>query len=86
MGGACSLQVAFDARVTAEAGDTQLLFSGAATADFAVVSRLVDIGAPAESRLLSKASGNGHGGGTVFAAGSPDYQTVLQWIQQGARP
>jgi hypothetical protein len=70
----------------AEAGDTQLLLTGDADADYATVSRFVDTSAPAGSRLLSKASGNGHGGGTVFAAGSPEYQTVLDWIQQGAPP
>ena len=70
----------------AEAGDTQLLLTGDAAADYVTVSRLVDAAVPAGSRLLSKATGNGHGGGTVFAAGSPEYQTVLQWIQQGAHP
>jgi hypothetical protein len=70
----------------AQAGDTQLLFTGAAAADDVTVSRFVDTSAPAGSRLLSKASGNGHGGGTVLPVGSPDYQTVLLWIQQGARP
>ena len=70
----------------AEAGGTQLLFTDDATADYATVVRLVDTAAPAASRLLSKASGNGHGGGTVFAVGSPEYHTILEWIQQGARP
>src|SRR5262245_42336122 len=63
------------------AGDTTLLFTGDAAADYAVVSRFVDTSAPASSRMLSKMSGNGHGGGTVFAAGSPSYETVLEWIQ-----
>jgi hypothetical protein len=31
-------------------------------------------------------SGNGHGGGTIYAAGTPEYQTILNWIQQGAPP
>src|SRR5215471_14681527 len=44
-----------------EAGDTQLLFTGDAAADYATVSRFVDASAPAGSRLLSKMSGNGHG-------------------------
>ena len=68
------------------AGDTQLLLIGDAAADYSTVSRFVNAAAPAGSRLLSKASGNGHGGGTVLAAGSPEFQVVLQWIQQGARP
>ena len=69
-----------------EAGDTQLLFTGAAAADYATVVMFVDTSSPASSRMLAKMSGNGHGGGTVYAAGSPEYQTILQWIQQGAQP
>jgi hypothetical protein len=57
-----------------------------AEADYATATRFVDTATPAGSRLLSKVSGNGHGGGTVFAAGSPEYLTILEWIQQGARP
>src|SRR5262252_9416005 len=45
-----------------QAGDTQLLFTGDAATDYATVSRFVDASAPAGSRLLSKMSGNGHGG------------------------
>ena len=37
----------------------------------------VDTSAPAGSRLLSKRSGNGHEGGAVYAAGSPEYDTIL---------
>jgi|SRR5450432_1063053 len=69
-----------------EAGDTQLLFTGAPTADYPTVVMFVDTSSPASSRMLAKMSGNGHGGGTVYAAGSPEYQTILQWIQQGAQP
>lgn len=69
-----------------EAGDTQLLFVGEAAADHATVVMFVDTSAPASSRLLSKATGNGHQGGAVYAAGSAEYNTILQWIQQGAQP
>jgi hypothetical protein len=69
-----------------QAGDTQLLFTGAAAADYPTVVMFVDTSAPAGSRLLSKLSGNGHQGGTVYAAGSPEYQTILHWIEQGALP
>jgi len=69
-----------------EAGDTQLLFVGDAAADHAAVVMFVDTSAPTSSRLLSKASGNGHQGGAVYAAGSAEYNTILQWIQQGAQP
>jgi hypothetical protein len=69
-----------------EAGDTQLLFTGSAAADYTTVSKFVDTSAPASSRLLAKMSGKGHEGGAIYTADSPEYQTILQWIQQGARP
>jgi len=68
------------------AGDTQLLFTGNAANDYPTVLMFVDTSAPAGSRLLAKMSGNGHQGGTVYASGSPEYETVLHWIQQGAPP
>jgi hypothetical protein len=69
-----------------QADDTQLILGGTAAADYAAVSRFVDTSAPSGSRLLTKMRGQGHEGGTIYAAGTPEYQTVLQWIQQGARP
>jgi len=69
-----------------EAGDTRLVFSGDATADYMTVLMFVDTSAPSSSRLLAKMSGQGHEGGEIYAASSPEYQTVLNWIQQGARP
>ena len=67
-----------------QAADTGLVFTGTAGADYATVVLFVDTAAPAGSRLLTKMTGNGHQGGAVYAAGSPAYQTILQWIQQGA--
>lgn len=67
-----------------EAGDTALLLTGVAASDYTVVLPFVDTGTPSSSVLLAKMSGNGHGGGTLYAAGSPQYQTVLLWIQEGA--
>ncbi|HVU51843.1 MAG TPA: hypothetical protein VHL80_14200 [Polyangia bacterium] len=69
-----------------EAGDTKLLLSGDTTADAATVVRFVDTTAPASSRLLAKVSGQGHEGGEIYAVGSPEYETILHWIQQGAHP
>ena len=68
------------------ASDTSLIFSGKAATDYTTVLQFVDTSAPGSSRILSKVSGNGHGGGTIYAAGSPEYQTLLAWIQQGAPP
>jgi len=69
-----------------EAGDTSFLLTGVATADLASTTRFIDLQTPAASRLLAKMSGKGHGGGTVFAVESTEYQTVLRWIRGGARP
>jgi hypothetical protein len=60
------------------ASSTSLLFSGNAATDYTTVLQFVDTSAPAGSRILSKVSGNGHGGGTIYAAGSPEYETILQ--------
>jgi hypothetical protein len=67
-----------------EAGDTAFLLTGNAGDDFATASLFVDPNAPSSSRLLTKMSGSGHGGGTVFGTGTPEYQTVSSWIQEGA--
>src|SRR6478672_9251662 len=48
-----------------QAGDTQLLFTGTAEADYPTVIMFVDTSAPASSRLLAKMTGNGHQGGTI---------------------
>jgi len=68
------------------ASSTSLIFTGSATADYTVVLSFVDTATPGSSRLLSKVSGNGHGGGTIYAPGTPEYETILAWIQQGAPP
>ena len=69
-----------------EAGDTRLLFAGDAATDYATVVMFVDTSAPSSSRLLAKLSGQSHEGGEIYAVDSPEYQTLLHWIQQGARP
>jgi hypothetical protein len=57
-----------------------------AGADLAATLPFVDEASPARSRLLTKASGTGHGGGRVHAVESPEYATVLHWIREGAPP
>jgi hypothetical protein len=69
-----------------EAGDTGLLFSGDAATDLATVRSFVNVDAPASSRLVTKMAGNGHQGGTIFGRGTPEYATVVTWIQGGALP
>jgi hypothetical protein len=68
------------------ASSTSLIFTGTAGSDYPTVLSFVNTSAPASSRMLAKMSGNGHGGGTIYAAGSPEYETILNWIQQGAPP
>jgi hypothetical protein len=69
-----------------QAGDTSLLFTGIAAADYAAVVSFTDTTTPTASRLLAKMRGQGHEGGAIYAADAPEYVTVLHWIQQGARP
>jgi hypothetical protein len=68
------------------ASTTSLIFTGNAATDYPTVLQFVDTSVPGSSRLLSKLSGNGHGGGTIYASGTPEYQAILSWIQQGAPP
>lgn len=68
------------------AAASSLIFGGHAGTDYQTVLKFVQPAAPTGSRLLSKVSGNGHGGGTIYAAGSTQYETILAWIQQGAPP
>ena len=69
-----------------QAGNTTLLLTADAAADLPVVARFVNGDNPAGSRLLVKGAGMGHGGGAIFAAGSPEYRTILEWITQGSAP
>jgi hypothetical protein len=68
------------------ASSTSLIFTGTASSDYPTVLAFVNTASPASSRILAKLSGNGHGGGTIYAAGTPEYETILTWIQQGAPP
>jgi hypothetical protein len=68
------------------AADTKFLLTGMAAADYNAVRALVDPAAPAGSRLLAKASGQGHGGGVVYRTSSTEYAALLAWVQGGAAP
>src|ERR1700694_4502999 len=51
-----------------------------------MVGRRIDLAAPEQSLLLTKATGSvAHSGGRRFKADSEAYQTVLRWIQAGAQ-
>jgi hypothetical protein len=69
-----------------EASGTAFVLTGMVATDHATTLPFVDLGAPVSSRLLVKMSGAGHGGGAVFANGSPEFGMVLRWIREGALP
>ncbi|RKH11470.1 hypothetical protein D7V97_11115 [Corallococcus sp. CA053C] len=68
------------------AGDTGFQLTGDAEADYLEASALIDASNPSASRLLRKATGAGHGGGTIYRDTSTEYQTLLAWVAGGAQP
>ncbi len=67
------------------AADTALSLTSDAGADFAMIMSLVVAGAPEQSALLQKASGNtAHAGGALLPETSADYLILQEWVQQGA--
>ena len=69
-----------------QADDTALVLLNHPAGDRDAVLGLVNRDSPAASRLLSKGAGTGHGGGAIYTAGTPEYQTILEWITQGTAP
>jgi hypothetical protein len=69
-----------------QASNTALLLTADAGADLPVVAQFVNNENPAGSRLLVKGAGMGHSGGAIYAVGTPEYQTILEWITQGSAP
>ncbi|MCA9712298.1 MAG: hypothetical protein KDK70_41060, partial [Myxococcales bacterium] len=70
--------------VSGLAGHGAFVLTGDVAADYATTVALIDRQAPAASRLLSKASGQQHGGGPTLRAGSHEYETIFAWIEDGA--
>jgi hypothetical protein len=68
----------------AMAGSTGFVITGNLDADYKSAKRLVSVDRPESSPLLRKAGGDGHAGGATFAKGSGKYQTLLDWIRDGA--
>ncbi len=62
------------------ASNTSFVLTGNAGSDRAMVVALVTPGNPGDSRLLMKATGDGHTGGQRFATDSLEYQTIANWI------
>jgi hypothetical protein len=69
-----------------QAADSALVLGDDPARDRAAVLELINPGNPGASRLLSKGAGTGHGGGAIYAPGTPEYQTILEWISQGSAP
>ena len=69
-----------------QASRSALVLSSEPARDLAQVAKLVNQDNPPGSRLLSKAVGTGHEGGTVLQAGTPGYRSILAWITEGSLP
>ncbi|MEO1481905.1 MAG: hypothetical protein AAFU77_07345 [Myxococcota bacterium] len=69
-----------------QASGTELVYQDDVNADFATTLMFIDESSPADSRLLTKASGRGHGGGATYPTTSSEYDLVLRWIAGGALP
>jgi hypothetical protein len=69
-----------------QASTTAFLLVGEIEADYETTIEFVNLGDPEASRLLAKGAGKGHTGGVVFDDRSSEYETILQWIEQGAEP
>jgi hypothetical protein len=68
------------------AGNTGFLLTGDGAAEYLSARGFLDLSVPASSRLLAKATGQGHGGGTIYRPGSAEYAALLAWISDGANP
>ncbi|MDZ4696144.1 MAG: hypothetical protein SGI86_13430 [Deltaproteobacteria bacterium] len=73
-------------RMGGEATTSGFVLGGDSLADYPTIARLSSSTRPAESRLLAKATGQGHQGGVVISAGADAFEIIVQWVQQGLRP
>lgn len=64
---------------------TQLVLTGNARADRAMVVALVVPGAPTAGLLLRRATGEKHTGQDVLTQDTPEYDTIASWIS-GLKP
>lgn len=66
---------------------TGFKLTGEADADLDMVKSLADLSNPAESTILKKPTGQvSHGGGALIQVESAEYETILQWLTEGAQP
>ena len=69
-----------------QANDTSFILGDDEAEAYEMTLDFVDLESPSRSRLLTKATGQGHIGGVIFDDRSPEYATILDWIEQGANP
>jgi hypothetical protein len=67
----------------APAGGSKLILRGEARADYDTVRAFADVRRPRASLLITKASGQMHGGGPTAPAGSRVQRRLLAWITAG---
>lgn len=70
----------------ASAGGTGFVLTTDVDANYLQALDFVNLEDPGASRLLSKAAGQGHGGGTIYDSRSNEYDSILEWIEGGAAP
>ena len=68
------------------AGSTTFRLTNDVEADLLVVASLVKESDPPRSVLLTKATGTGHGGGSVISTTSSEYNLLIGWIGAGLLP
>src|SRR6185295_7087855 len=68
------------------AAATHLVLSDDALPDLAAARGLVDLAAPADSKLVAKARGELHGGGVVLRPDDPRYAKLLAWAEAQVPP
>jgi hypothetical protein len=73
-------------RAGAPAGMTRLVLSGDVARDEATVRAFTDAAAPDQSLLVTKASGQMHGGGAVLPSGDPRLAAIVAWERSLAPP
>jgi hypothetical protein len=73
-------------RAGGPAATTRLVLSGDERADLAAARALVDPRDPDQSLLVTKASGQMHGGGAVLPAGDPRARALVDWARAPVEP
>jgi hypothetical protein len=68
------------------AGTTDFIIVDDVDASYETTMTFIDPANAGASQLLAKSAGRGHGGGLVYDESTPQYDTLLSWIESGANP